>query len=82
MKTSTGIKNDRIAHLNWCLEKLKFYDQGNNTEDFEQIYRYIYEMITIMDGMEDIAASEYYYQRLKGDYLVQQLQHYNIELSV
>lgn len=82
MKTSTGIKNDRIAHLNWCLEKLQFYDQGNNTEDFEQLYRYIYEMITIMDGMEDIAASEYYHQRLEGDYLVQQLQHYNIELSV
>jgi hypothetical protein len=39
-------------------------------------------MITVMDGMEDIAACEYYHQRLKDDYLVQQLQHYNIELSV
>lgn len=82
MKTPAGTKNEKIAHLNWCLEKLKFYDKGSDTEDFEQLYRYIYEMITVMDGMEAIAASEYYYQRLKDGYLEKQLKHYNIELSV
>ncbi len=82
MKTPERIEKEKIAHLNWCLEKLKFYEKGSDTEDFEQIYRYICEMITVMDGMEAIAASKYYHQRLKDSYLVQQLQHYNIELSV
>ena len=82
MKIPARTKSEKIAQLSWCLEKLKFHDKGSNTEDFEQLYRYIYKMITVMDGMEDIAACEYYHQRLKDDYLVQQLQHYNIELSV
>ena len=71
-----------MAHLNWCLEKLKFYDNGTDEEDFEEVYRYIYETISTMEEMSDIAACEYCIQKVSSEYLEQRLKRYNINLNL
>ena len=82
MKTPEKIKKEKIDYLNWCLEKLKFYDTGKHEEYFEELYRYIYELIVVMDGLEGVAANNYYYHKVKDGYLEWQLQHYDIELNI
>jgi len=81
MKTPERIKREKIAHLNWCLEKLKFFDQRND-DDCEQLYRDIYSLISSMEKLEAIAAYEHYHQRMLDGTLILRLQRYNIELNV
>lgn len=81
MKTPLGMKNEKIAHLNFCLEKLKFLDRGNG-EDCEQLYRDIYALISAMEELESIVACEYCYQKVSEGKLVLRLQRYNIELNI
>ena len=38
MKRVMTFKKDKIARLNWCLEKLKFHDTGIRSEDYEYLY--------------------------------------------
>ena len=82
MKTPERIKMERLAHLNWCLEKLKFYDTGTYAENFEELCRYIYGLIVIMDELGTEEANRFYHQQIKDGYLKSELRHYNIELDI
>ena len=80
MKRVMTFKKDKIARLNWCLEKLKFHDTGIRSEDYEYLYRFIFEMIVTMQEMDDKEALSYYYQRAEEGHLHEELLKMNIEL--
>ena len=79
MKSVSQVKREKIAHLNWCLEKLRFHDTGTKDEDYEYLYRLIFEIVTKMNEMDDTEALDYCRQKFLDTNLVEKLQKYNIE---
>ena len=79
MKSVSEVKRVKLAHLNWCLEKLKFRDTGIKEEDYEYLYRLIFEIVTKMNEMDDTEALDYCRQKFLDTNLVEKLQKYNID---
>ena len=82
MKLPSGCKKEKIAHLYWCLDKLKFYDLECCSENYEHLYRYIYNLITVMNEYEDKQACDYYRDMTRDGYLQKELSCYNIKLNL
>lgn len=79
VRSVSSLKKEKIAHLNWCLEKLKFHDTGTKDEDYEYLYRFIFEMVATMSELSDKEALEYYHQKVMEGKLTEQLKKMNIE---
>lgn len=82
MKTSGAVKGEIIEHLNWCLEKLKFYDNGKNAENYERLYRDVFELKSELEMIADNEVCEFYRLNIMNSYLKRELKYYNIELCV
>lgn len=48
MKTISGIKAEKIGHLEYCLEKLRFKENANNEEEIKQLYRWFYHVVFLV----------------------------------
>lgn len=81
MKTISGIKAEKIGHLEYCLEKLRFKENTNNEEEIEQLYRCLYRVVSEMRLMEAGIALEFYKTHIT-DEVRNALLKYNVELIV
>lgn len=64
LRTPEGVKREHIAHLDWCLEHLKYKDGKKDEELYQYIYKYIYFTARAMEEMEPYQANEYYLKRI------------------
>lgn len=82
MQSSESMKREIIEHLSWCLEKMKFYESTTDSDEFEYLYRSIYNIISTMREMDSKEACIYYREKIMDGFLVQQLKECHIELNV
>ena len=45
MQTQEGVKQERISHLKYCLEKLPYKDNGYNESKVVRLYTIIYNVV-------------------------------------
>lgn len=81
MQTPLSIKQTQLSHLNWCLEKLKYQEGKRDEEQYNYIYRYIYQTVSEMKEMEPIEAIQLYRHRI-DEKTKEILLQFNIELSI
>jgi len=82
MKSRSSIKREKISHLQWCLDNLMLKENQSNTEAIELLYRNIYEIISTMQDLEDVAALDYFRKEVSARRIRELLKHYNIDLAV
>ena len=70
-----------MSHLNWCLEKLKYWEGKCDGELYNHIYQYIYKTILEMDDLEPTEAIRLYRNRIDEKHR-EILGQFNIELSI
>lgn len=41
MRTVGGVLKEQLSELDYCIDKLRFRDNGHQTEDYEYLLRYL-----------------------------------------
>ena len=82
MKSRSSIKKEKISHLQWCLDKLMFKENPNNSEEIEVLYRKIFKIISEMELLEDEEALCYYRKEVVTGRIRELLLEHKIELVV
>lgn len=81
MQTPESLKKEIISHLEYCLEKLQYKDNGYNESKVMRLYTIIYNVINEMQKLESIDALEYFKTTINDD-VRKELSHFNIELII
>ena len=81
MKTQQAVKDDKIAHLEYCLNKLQYKNHGYNEDRIYRLYSHIYGVICKMNELDAPSALEYFRENINVD-IRNELLHFNIELIV
>lgn len=79
MRAPEGVKREKIAHLEYCLEKLSRKDNGYNTNEVDRLVIAIWDVIVAMKELEPMEALEYYRNNIT-DEIREALLHFYIEL--
>ncbi len=81
MQTQEGVKQEKISHLKFCLEKLQYKDNGYNESKVVRLYTIIHNVI---NEMEKLKAEEAlgYFKNILNDDIRKELLSFNIELMV
>ena len=82
MISRKSIKDEKISHLQWCLDNLTLRENQNNIETLELLYRRIFNIIAKMNRLEEEEALVYYRNAIEFGTIKELLQEYNIELVV
>jgi len=82
MRKFNSIKNEKIGHLQWCLDKLRLKENFHNCELCENLYRSIMEIVIKMSTLDDEEALVYYRKEMESRKIKELLKYYNIELMV
>ena len=81
MRAKESIKNEKILHLEYCLEKLLQKDNGYNEMDIKQLYTLIYRVVCEMRELDTDEALKCFNNSIDAD-VRNLLLKYNIELVV
>lgn len=81
MRTEESIKNEKISHLEYCLEKLLQKDDGYNEMDIKHLYTLIYRVVCEMRELDADEALKRFNNSI-DDNVRNLLCKYNIELVV
>ena len=81
MQTPQAIKDEKIAHHEYCLNKLQYKNSGYNEDENYRLYSYIYGVICKMNELDAPSALEYFRENINVD-IRNKLLRFNIELIV
>ena len=81
MQTSESLKREKIHHLESCLEKLQYKDNGFNEDKVLYLYEILYNTIVEMLKLEGMEALKYFDSTITDD-IRKALLTLNIELVV
>ena len=81
MQTQEAVKDEKIAHLEYCLNKLQYKNYSYNEDRIYQLYSHIYGVICKMNELDALSALEYFRENINVD-IRNELLHFNIELMV
>lgn len=81
MKMPEAVKNEKISHLEYCLDKLIQKDNGCNELEIVNLYRRIYHVVCEMKRLDAHKALEYFTDNI-NDNVRTTLKRLNIELCV
>lgn len=81
MQTQQAVKDEKIAHLEDCLNKLQYKNSGYNEDRIYRLYSHIYGVICKMNELDASPALEYFRENINED-IRNDLLHFNIELIV
>ncbi len=81
MQTREGVKQEKISHLKYCLEKLQYKDNGLNESKVVRLYTIIYNVINEMEKRKAEEALEHFKTSIDDD-IRKELLSFNIELMV
>lgn len=60
MKTKQAVKDEKIAHLEYCLNKLQYKKSGYNEDRIYRLYSHIYGVICKMNELDVSLASKWF----------------------
>ena len=60
MKTKQAVKDEKIAHLEYCLNKLQYKKYGYNEDRIYRLYSHIYGVICKMNELDASSASKWF----------------------
>ncbi len=81
MQTQEGVKQEKISHLKYCLEKLQYKDNGYNESKVVRLYTIIYNVVNEMEELKAEEALEHFKATINDD-IRKELLSFNIELIV
>ena len=81
MQTSEEINNKIINHLEFCLEKLQYKDNGFNTSQVFNLYMTIMHTVNKMKELPPLDSLEYFSATI-NDNVRKELLSFNIDLIV
>lgn len=81
LKTSESLKQEKIDHLNFCLEKLQIKLNGYNDAKITRLYRRIYSITNEIQKLDAEEALEYFNKCVNND-VRDELLYFNIDLTV
>lgn len=81
MKTKQAVKDEKIAHLEYCLNKLQYKNYGYNEDRIYRLYSYIYGVICKMNELDAPSALKYFNENIT-EAVRSELLSFNIELMV
>ncbi len=79
MQTPQAVKDEKIAHLEYCLNKLQYKNSGNNEGEIYRLYSHIYGVICKMNELEALPALQHFRENINED-VRSALLRFNIEL--
>lgn len=77
-----NLKLEKINHLNWCLEHLKFKEYKIDEMIYNKLYEDILNIVFSMENLDDISACKYYHKEINNKKIKERLKVYNINLSI
>lgn len=81
MQTQQAVKDEKIAHLEYCLNKLQYKNSGYNEDRIYRLYSHIYGVIRKMNELDASSALEYFRENI-NEGIRNELLRFNIELMV
>ena len=79
------LRYDKINHLKWCLEQLKFLEYKNDEDIYRDLYKDIIELISkleVFNDKDDIKACEFYREEVYHKKIKERLLIFGLELIV
>lgn len=76
------VKDIIISHLRWCLDELTFKESIYNIEDYEYLYRMIFNIKMKMESLDEEEALVYYRREMESGRIRDLLRKNNIELII
>ena len=81
MVSTRSIKKEKIAHLEYCIEKISQKNNGFNEEEVKRLCLLMGDVICNMEKMNESEALSYYWKNIDED-VRKALLRFNIELIV
>ena len=81
MQTPQAVKDEKIAHLEYCLNKLQYKNSGYNEDEIYLLYSYIYGVICKMNELDALSALKFFRENINEN-VRNELLRFNIELMV
>ena len=81
MRTPEMVRNEKISHLEYCMEKLLQKDNGYNELEIKRLYTLFYQVVCKMREMDAEKALDYFVNSIDSEVRMS-LNRLNIELVV